>query len=93
MTASLQCAALSGDDTWLLPVQKKNDCWWFGETGRCHNFYILMAFVGVCTVADIVCLFVLNLSTDVEAGTNGNNLGVKWKNRYAVAASFLLFKI
>jgi hypothetical protein len=40
-------------------MQKKNDCWWFGDTGKCHNFYILMSFVGVCTVTEIACLSLL----------------------------------
>jgi hypothetical protein len=79
-------AALSGDDTWLLPVQKQNKCWWFGKTGKCHNFYILMAFVGLCTVADIACLFLLGFSPHDEAGTTVSNSGQQWIKRYAVAA-------
>jgi hypothetical protein len=76
----------------MLPVQKKNNCWWFGETGKCYNFYILMAFVGVCTGSDIACHMMLALSTDAEADTTGstsgsmseNTSGGVWKHRYVV---------
>jgi hypothetical protein len=93
LAASLQCAALSGDDTWLIPMQKQNNCWWFGKTGKCHNFYILMAFVGVCTVTDIACLFLLGFSPDDEAGTTVSNSGQQWMKRCAVAACCLPFKM
>jgi hypothetical protein len=56
-------------------VQKQNDCWWFGQTGKCHNFYILMAFVGVSEVIDIACIFLWSMLTNAETGTTANNSG------------------
>jgi uncharacterized membrane protein len=82
----------------MIPMQIKNDCWWFGKTGKCYNFYILMAFVGFCTVTDIACLIMLVFSANAETdttggnsgGMSGNSSGEVWKNRYAVAAGSLL---
>jgi hypothetical protein len=76
----------------MIPVQKENDCWWFGETGKCHNFFILMAFLGICTLTDIACLVMLVFSTDAETKTTGrssggmseNTSGGVWKHRYAL---------
>jgi hypothetical protein len=80
----------------MIPVQKQNDCWWFGKTGKCYNFYILMAFVSICTVTDIACLFLLGWSADTEAGNSGGTAedtsGGKWKHRCAVVVSCLPLK-
>jgi hypothetical protein len=75
-------------------MQKKNDCWWFGEVGMCRNFYILIVFVSVCAVADFSFNVVMIWSGDTSAGVSGNVSGeisesstrAKWKYRYAVAA-------
>jgi hypothetical protein len=73
-------------------MQKQNDCWWFGETGKCHNFYILMSFIGACTVCDFACLFLVLFSGDTasEGNTAGSAAestpGEIWKYRFAVVA-------
>jgi hypothetical protein len=68
-------------------MQKKNDCWWFGDTGKCFNFYILMAFVGICTVTDIGCLLLVLFSGDpvvvenASGSTAESTPGGIWKYR------------
>jgi hypothetical protein len=83
----------------MIPVQKQNECWWFGETGKCNTFYVLMAFVSFCTVADIACLVLLVFLTDAETGTTESNSSdiserscIESWNRCAVAAGFPLVK-
>jgi hypothetical protein len=73
-----------------MPMQKRNDCWWFGEVGKCHNFYILIAFASVCAVTDFMSLVVLMWSGDTQApaasDTSESTSADLWNHRCAVVA-------
>jgi hypothetical protein len=80
----------------MVPIQKQHDCWWFGEPGECHNFYILIVAVSILAVTDIVFTVVMIWSGGTSAGTSDSNTdnrqdsisGERRKYRCAVAAGF-----
>jgi hypothetical protein len=74
-------------------VQKRNDCWWFGNTGKCHNFYIIMTFAAFFALTDSGFAIMLVWSGDTESVACGSGsdhaseipIKEKWRNRYVVA--------
>jgi hypothetical protein len=54
-------------------MQKQRDCWWLGDSGKCHNFYIMIGLVSICAVFDIIfSVVVMSWSGGIAAGESGS---------------------
>jgi hypothetical protein len=75
-------------------VQMRHDCWWFGETGKCHNFIIMMAFAAFLAFTDSCFVIMLVWSGDTGSVSHGNGadrtsntpMNEVWRYRYVVAS-------
>jgi hypothetical protein len=78
----------------MLIVQKRHDCWWFGETGKCHNFIIMMTFAAFFALTDSCFVIMLIWSGDAGSlafgtdsdGTSEVPIKEIWRYRYVVAS-------